>query len=161
MLAAAGLAFDVATLFYSGLIVFAVMAALWIWTWAKPVYVEVPVVLPSGVVEADPPNLDSKGKALASFRRARDSAAMAKAYKSEETARKAHHEYVAALLSLKREFGFGPLRLTSKTAETVPYSYLMECYIAYADRLLPLLGQGHIEEARIVANNFKWSWGDD
>lgn len=161
MLAAAGLAFDVATLVYSGLIVFAVMAALWLYSWAKPTYVEVPVGLEPGVAEAGPLNLDSKGKAILALRKARDSAAIARAYKSDEKARKAYHEYQAALLSLKREFGFGTLKLTSKNGGSIPYSYFMECYVVYADRLLPLLREGHIDEAKKVAHDFKWHWGED
>lgn len=159
MLAAAGLAFDVATLFYSGLVIFALMAALWLWSWARPIVVQVPVGKPMAAVETEPAGLDSKGRTLFALRKARDSASIARACKSEEGSQRAYHEIEAALLSVKREFGFGPLKWTGDTVGSIPYLHQLECYVAYVDRIYPLLREGHIDEARAKASAFKWTWG--
>lgn len=159
MLAAAGLAFDAKTLTFAGFAIFALMAALWLFTWSRAEEVPVPE-LPLLPAEEGPTSgpLDSKEKALQSLRRARESAVLAKARKSNDAAGRAYHELRAALLSVKREFGIGMLKFTSETSGTMPYENLMNCYIAYVDRIYPLLREGHIDEALAEAKSFKWRW---
>ena len=158
MMAAAGVALDAKTLIYAGLVIFALMGAMWLFAWARPAQAPVPE-LPLLPAEEDPTGpLDSRQRSLLALRRARESAVMARARKSNDAAGRAYHELEAALLSVKREFGFGTLKLTSETGGSVPYENLMDCYIAYVDRIYPLLREGHVEEARKKANAFNWRW---
>jgi hypothetical protein len=157
MLAAAGLAFDKATLFYLGLAVFALMAAQWLVIWARSA--RPTPATPTALVGTDEPaptDLDKDGKTLLALRRARDNAVVAIAQGNSRSQARAFNEIEAALLSCKREFGIGPLKITSKTRDSVPYKPVLEAYVTFLDEIYPLLREGHVAEAQ--ARNKSWKW---
>lgn len=156
LLTGAGLILDANTLIYSGVVVFAVMAALWLWTWARPIRVQVPVHVPAPPSEPEP--TESKARAVWALKRARDNAAISVHQGSPQSNERAYNEIAAALLTIKREFGFGTLKLVGKGF--VPYDSLLKVQITYMDRIIPLLREGHVEEARQVAMAFGWQWQD-
>ena len=162
MLAAAGLIFDAQSLLYAGVIVLALVAVLWIWSSCFPPRLA-PAMAPQIVSppEPDPVPTDGKGRSLVSLRKARQSAAIATGQRGDEYAGKAFHELEAAMLSIKREFGIGPLRISSKTGGTVPFKVILPAYITFVDRIYPLLREGHIEEATAKAKGFKWTWAEE
>lgn len=163
MLTAAGLALDAKTLTYAGIVIFALMLALSLWAWARPAVSVAsqggPATTPILNDTPPPTDLTDKEKALFLLKRARDNAMIARKQKGDEAARLAYHEFLASTLSIKREFGFGTLNTTGKG--TIPFKAILEAYIAYADRIYPLLREGHVEEARAKAKAFKWSWSEE
>jgi hypothetical protein len=160
IMAAAGLALDVRTLFYSGISVFGLMVALWLYAWARPVRVEVPVHVapPPPPAPPRPEPTDPKAKAIWTLENARQTAAIALRQGNGIQNEKAYNEVRAALLSIKREFGFGPLGLSGKGS--VPFPSLLKVLIKYMDQLTPLLREDHLEEAQRVATTFGWRWQD-
>lgn len=158
MLTAAGLIIDARTLIYSGVAVFAAMAALALWEWgrATPAPALTPLTFKS---ELPPANLSDEEKALFSLKRARDAAEAAYSKGSSERAKIAYNDLQAALLTIKKRYGFGPLNLIGKGG-TVPYLSLMVCYVQYVDRFYYFLREGHVEEAKAQAMAFKWGWDE-
>jgi hypothetical protein len=147
MLTAAGLAFDVKTLFYGGIVIFAAMAALWLWVWGRPVPEP---VMPIGPSTDWPPPTDPNARTIAALTKARENAMLARLMKNEDSCRRAYHEIEAALLSAKREFGISGLSATGEGR----YSDLLAGSIAYVDGILPHLREGHVDEARKWAAAF-------
>ena len=159
VLSAWGLIYSAQTLLYAGVIVLAEVVVLWIWSLCfarKPQPASVPAP-----VDVGPPPQDSAGKALHALRSARESAAIARGQRGDEYAAKAFHQLEAAMLSIKREFGIGPLRLTSKSGGTIPYKELLPPYMAFIDQFYPLLREGHVPEAVAKASSFRWKWGEE
>lgn len=151
----AGLHYD-RVLLYLGLLVIVAVIVLWLWTWSTEAQ-RAPVPGLLGHQDA-PAGLDDKAKALLALRRARDNAVVAIAQGNDRTRARAYNEVEAAMLSTKKQFGIGPLQITSKTHSSVPYKLVLEAYVAFIDQIHPLLCEGHIEEAR--AKKFNYSYGD-
>lgn len=156
MLAGVGILMNAWVLIYSGAAIFVLMCALWLYSWARPVRIEVPVPVP---VSTSPPQAEpteAKARAVWTARKARDNAAIAVHQGNAVTSERAYNEVRAALLTVKREFGFGPLKLSGKGS--VPYQSLLKAFILYMDRIIPLLSEGHVEDARSAAMAFGWQW---
>jgi hypothetical protein len=99
---------------------------------------------------------DPKDRSIYVLAKARNNAAISAKQGSDDGRRRAYSEVEAALLSIKREFGFGPLKLVGKG--TVPYTSLLNVAVRYIDTILPLLSENHVEEARKKAMSFGWQW---
>jgi hypothetical protein len=156
VLAGVGILLNAWVLIYSGIAVFVLMGALWLYALARPIRVPVEVAVPVAPPMPEPAPDDIKGRAIYALAMAREAAALAAKNRSDERCQRAYNEVEAALLSIKREFGFGPLRLTGKGR--VPYTSLLEVIVVYIDRILPLLREDHVQEARTKAMSFGWRW---
>jgi hypothetical protein len=161
VLTAVGVILDAHSILYAGIILLAFVGVGWLWSWSHPPQIAQPALLAIPVAETVPAATDNKGKALDSLRRARDSAAIAKSQRSDEIAARAFHELEAAMLSIKREFGISPLKVTSRSGDPIPYQNVLVAYISFVNRIYPLLREGHIEEASAKAKSFKWTWAQD
>lgn len=162
LVTAAGLALDANTLTYAGIAILALMLALALWSWghSDPLSAGPSLGRPLALDDSPPPSdLSDKDKALFVLKRARDNAVVARKMKGDEAARSAYHEIVAACLTAKREFGVGALKLTG--SGTIPFKDALEAYVAFVDRIYPLLREGHVNDAKSKAGTFKWSWGEE
>lgn len=105
------------------------------------------------VAEADEGT--AQEKALRALRRARDRAVDGRRRRDEDACRQAADEFTAAFLSVNREFGLG----YDISAKGGSYRALVQPLIALADRIHPLLREGHIEEAKAQVKAFSWRSG--
>ena len=114
MLTAAGLLLDARSLIYSGVVIFGLMIALWLWTWARPIEM---AESPSGAapVVGSPALgvITESEKAIQALKQSRLNAIVARKQGNDETRRRAYHQFEAALLSVERQFGVGKLKLGS------------------------------------------------
>lgn len=143
----AGLHYDNA-LAYVGvaLICIVLIAYLYGWSFPKPV----PVQYVAGPPEPAPK--DEKERALQSLRRARDNGVVALNKRKEGEAHTAFNQMQAAMLTVKREFGIGPLSFDGAGS----YRAVVNCYVHFIDEIYPLLKEGHLEAAKARANAFTW-----
>lgn len=155
LLTAAGLVLDARVLIYSGIAIFALMLALSLWAWARPLEVQPSAMLAEPTY---PPDTTDDQRAIIGLAAVRENAIRAKKQWGTESAENAYREFEAVQLSLKRQFGITPLGLYGNGR--VEHKLLLDGLVAYADVVLPLLRQGHIAEARDKAAGFWFSWGD-
>jgi hypothetical protein len=152
---AAGLAFDVQALTYSGIIFVALALVLWGWWYGTGQRSEpVPATASAPGVEEPVPS-DPNERALVALRRARDNGKIAHSRWSKDGALQAIHEIQAALLSAHKQFGTGIPTFEGDAT----YHMVLKGYLYYVDLIYPLLREGHIEEAKRRASEFHISWG--
>lgn len=152
---AAGLAYDVGALTYSGIIFVALALVLWGWWYgtgqgSKPVAAIANAPVVEGPIPSDP-----NERALVALRRARDNGKIAHSKWSQDGALQAIHEIQAALLSVRKQFGIGSPVFEGEAT----YHMILKGYLLYIDLIYPLLREGHVEEAKKRASQFEVSWG--
>lgn len=137
MLTGFGLLLDAATLIYAGIIIFTLMAALWLWWFGTKSYAE------KGTEIAP----DPKEKALTALYAARLNGMRAVAMNSEGGCNRAFHEIEAAWTSARRVFQLPELKIASGLS----YVKGTKEYIDILDAVLPHLREGHVNDARRIA----------
>ena len=150
MLAAAGLAFDVSSLFYSGIAVFVLMAALWLYSYANGQSLPQSAYAPP-VDEVAPIGLTENERALWSLKAARSKAVFALLRAGKKNRKQAFEDVRAALLTTEKRFGIPALSF--KGANYIPYETGLEYQIGYIDSFYSLLAEGHVEEAKRRASS--------
>lgn len=149
MVAAAGLVFDVATLFYGGLIVFALAVVLSIHNAMQGS--PIPQAVSAVLGEAMPVGLSDNDRALWALKAARTKAAFAQTRAGKQYRQQAYEEVRAALLTAQKRFGIPQLQF--KGLDYIPYRVGLEQQVTYIDRFYGLLAEGHIEEAKRAASS--------
>jgi hypothetical protein len=61
------------------------------------------------------------------------------------------------MLSVKREFGISPLRVTALRGSK-PYKSALQLHVSFIDRIYPMLCEGHVEEAKTIGSAYNWKW---